>query len=177
MIARDGARYRIGPLTTYVDAGELEAWHVRARPGDEMVYAIGPALGHDAATPKVARRLQDRGEAMLFLRREGNGIHYVIRKREKAAAPRSVTSAAHAPSGPERRLYDTLVEIADAGLPLPSLEMLAERAGLSDRFAARYRLQILQSQGFVRVSGPMVGRVVEIVETGQRTAGIVKQRA
>jgi hypothetical protein len=42
MHGREDARYRIGPLTTYVDPGELEAWHRKARPGDEMVYAIGP---------------------------------------------------------------------------------------------------------------------------------------
>lgn len=146
-----------------------------------MVYAIGPALGADAATPKLARRLRDRGEAMLFLRREAGGIHYVIRKR--ANGPLALRHAQGErswelpTSGAERRLYEVLVRIADEGLPLPSLEMLAEQAGLSDRFAARYRLRNLEEQQHVRVTRQGVARVVEIVATGQRTAEIRKQRA
>lgn len=169
-IDRDSAQYRIGPLTTYADPAELGAWHQQACIGAEMTYAIGPALGTTAATAKLARKLRDAGEAMLFLRRAEGQVHYVIRKRERAAAglPRAV--AASVPPGPQRQLYDALCALAADGLPLPSLEELAELARLSDRKAAHYRLNQLSSAGIVRVATVDGSRVVEIVSTGLRTA-------
>lgn len=167
---RDSAHYRIGPLTTYADPAELGAWHRVASVGAEMTYAIGPALGASAATAKLARSLSDAGEALLFLRRVEGQVHYIIRKRERAAAglPRSV--AASVPPGPQRQLYDALCALATDGLPLPCLEELAELARLSDRKAAHYRLNQLSTAGVVRVATVDGARVVEIVSTGLRTA-------
>lgn len=170
-IERESARYRIGPLTTYADPGELEVWMRRAAPGDETWYAIGPALGDHAAAPKVARRLAGDGLATLFLRRVGGGLHYMIRKRAPAPSAIAACGRIAQPAATERALYDVLCQIADGGLPLPSNEVLAERAGLPDRHAARYRLSLLIAAGFVRFDVIAGRRVAEITATGQRTAG------
>ena len=170
-IEREAARYRIGPLTTYAEPGELEAWMLRAEPGDETWYAIGPALGDKAAAPKVARRFAGDGLATLFLRRVGGGLHYMIRKRAPALSAVAACGRLAQPAPTERALYDVLCQIADDGLPLPSNELLAERAGLPDRHAARYRISLLRAAGFVRVEVVAARRVLEITATGQRTAG------
>jgi hypothetical protein len=170
-IEREAARYRIGPLTTYADPSDLEVWMRRAAPGDETWYAIGPALGEKAAAPKLARRLAGDGLATLFLRRVGGGLHYMIRKRAPAASAISACGRIAAPAATERALYEVLCQVADDGLPLPSNEVLAERAGLPDRHAARYRLSLLVAAGFVQVEVGSGRRVVQIVATGQRTAG------
>ncbi|WP_156367255.1 hypothetical protein [Novosphingobium sp. KN65.2] len=176
-IARDGARYRIGPLTTYDDPQDLEAWHRKARHGDERWYAFGPALGAEAVTAKLARKLYERGEAFLFQKREGNGYRYFIRKLAKSDDRAARSRDPSLPQGLDRQLLDALMQLIDEGLPLPSFELLADYAGLSDRHAARYRLQNLESQGHVRIVTANGGaRVAEIVATGQRTAEIVKQQ-
>ena len=41
-------RFVIGPLTLYADVARMAAWLEDAAPGDEIVYATGPALGRDA---------------------------------------------------------------------------------------------------------------------------------
>ena len=170
-LQRDGARYRIGPLTTYADADELRQWHLVAEPGEEMVYAIGPALGARAATPKLAREISERGEGLLFQRRESGGIHYVIRKREVRPAKALSASVSDAWAGkPEGRILAAVCEIADMGLPMPLYDVLAEACGLADGEAVRYRLNVLAKAGVLRLAGPSGDRVVEICATGQRTA-------
>lgn len=169
-IERDGAHYRIGPLTTYADPAELQAWHRRANLGAEMTYAIGPALGTNAATPVIARKLRDSGEATLFLRRQAGGIHYIIRKRAKVAALQVAADEHAVPAGPLRQLYTALCTVAAEGMQMPSLEALAELAGLSDRHAAHYRLGQLSAGGHVRLLTSEGQRIAEIVATGMRTA-------
>lgn len=171
-IARDGARYRIGPLTTYARPDQLREWHKHASPGDRCIYAIGPALGADPVAA-LAREMGEAGTVHLSRERDERGWRYFMEKRPSPPAQ----AAKLCLGGLERQLLEALVQIADEGLPLPSFEILAERAGLSDRHAARYRLQNLEAQGHVRITCLSSGaRVAEIVATGQRTAEIVKQQ-
>lgn len=170
-LTQDSAHYRIGPLTTYVDPAELDAWMRCAKPGDETSYAIGPSLSLVAATPKLARKFEAEGIAQLFLRRVGGGLHYMIRKREVACAAPAPISAIY-PNGPVRALYDVICSIAEDGLPLPSNEVLAERAMLSDRHAVRYRINLLVGAGFIRMIEVDGQRVAEVPGVGTRTAAL-----
>jgi len=178
-MAREGARYKIGPLTTYAEASELRQWLLVATAGEEMVYAIGPGLSLGAETPKLARALADRGEALLLQRREGKGLHYIIRKRE----PREASGAADPTTmlawdgKPEGRVLQAVVELSDFGLPLPLYDDLAEACGLADGEAVRYRLGVLEKAGAIRLLGVTGARVVEVCSTGQRTAAVTRRGA
>lgn len=170
-MTREGARYKIGPLTAYVEPQVLKQWHLSAVPGDDLVYAIGPGLSKSALTPKIARELAEKGEAVLLQRREDSGTHYVIRKREVRAIPVACATSAHAWAGkPEGRLLTAVTELSDAGLPLPLYDDLAEDCGLADGEAVRYRLGVLAKAGLIRLFGPAGARVVEVCSTGRRTA-------
>ncbi|WP_288413810.1 hypothetical protein [uncultured Novosphingobium sp.] len=174
---RDGARYKIGPLTAYVDPKALQAWHLTASVGEELIYAIGPALGRDAESPKIARAMAEAGEAILFQRREQGGIHYGIKKRELRAATNEAAkqqAQARWAGKAEGRLLDAIMEIADAGLPLPLYDELAEVVGLADGEAVRYRLNVLVKGGAIKLFGPAGERIAEICATQQRTARIVR---
>lgn len=174
-------RYRIGPLTTYADPAALRASFERAGPGKKIVYAIGPALGRDAETPRVARALAGSGAGRLH--REGN--RYVIVKNPAACAssgastnvrPAGSQSAlpgrgpggAGFPAGsPEHRLLAVLEEYAADGQALPSNALLAELAELPDGEAARYRLRKLSEAGLVRVTMNGTVRRVRLTAKGR----------
>ena len=170
-IARESDRYRIGPLTKYVDPEELRRWHLRAPVGEDLVYAIGPALGANAAAPRVARELAEKGEATLLQRREAGGIHYVIRKRARPEAVAGAPRLADAWHGkPEGRVLAAVIELATAGLPLPTYDTLAEACQLADGEAVRYRLGVLSKAGVIRLYGPAAERIIEVCGTALRTA-------
>lgn len=168
-IQRDGARYRIGPLTTYAETAELEKWLLVAEPGEKMVYAIGPALGRSAPTAALARQWNAAGKVRLH--RDGNAYIMVARRQSGDTRPDPRAARIGAAEG---RLFDAICRLAEEGQPLPALEELAELAGLPTRFAADYRLRILQGAGLVRVRCENGARVAEIVETGARTASNVR---
>lgn len=163
---REGAKYRIGPLTTYADVAELEKWLRVAVSGEKVVYAIGPALGREAATPKLARRWAEEGKVRLHR----DGSKYIMARRIAADVQDEPGGAGKARSE-ELRLLEVITRLADQAKPLPVLELLAEMAGLSTRQAADYRLRNLQSAGLVRITTERGLRVAEIVASGARTRG------
>ena len=165
VMQREGARYRIGPLTTYAEVADLERWLQVAEPNERMVYAIGPALGRKAAAAEAARRWADEGKVNLH--RDGSTYVMVVRRQADDDRPET---GAHRLGPAEGRLYDAISRLADAGKPLPVLELLAEIAGLPTRQAADYRLRVLQGAGLVTVMVVNGTRVAEIVATGARTA-------
>lgn len=162
---RQGARYRIGPLTTYAEVGELDRWLQVAEAGEKMVYAIGPALGREAAAPKLARQWSEQGKVRLHR----DGPSYIMVALGRTGERSDATNARRI--GPaEGRLFDVISKLADEAKPLPVLELLAEMAGLPTRQAADYRLRVLQGAGLLRVECRAGVRIAEIVETGARTA-------
>lgn len=163
-MARDGARYRIGPLTLYADTSDLEGWLKDAGEGETYVYAIGPALGRNAVVPALARRWSDEGKVRLH--REG--CNYIMKRR--IPAPDAVASGEREPNGEELRLLDVIQRLADEGKSLPVLELLAEMAGLSGRQAAAYRLKLLEDAKLVRVTQEHGVRVAEVIASGAKTA-------
>lgn len=164
-LQRESARYRIGPLTTYAEVAELEGWLRVAEPGEKMVYAIGPALGRNAAAKQLASRWHDEGKVRLH--REGSTYIMVARRQVGDARP---DTSAHRIGPAEGRLMDVISRLADEAKPLPVLELLAELAGLPTRQAADYRLRILQGAGLVKLTCEAGVRVAEVVATGARTA-------
>lgn len=164
-LQRDGARYRIGPLTTYAEAADLEHWLRVAEPGEKMVYAIGPALGRTATAANLARRWGEEGKVRLH--RDGNT--YIMVARRQPGDDRA-DAGAHRLGPAEGRLFDVIVRLAEEAKPLPVLELLAEMAGLPTRQAADYRLRVLQGAGLVKVTSEAGMRVAEVVSTGARTA-------
>lgn len=163
---RDSAHYRIGPLTTYVDAAELERNFRRARAGQRVTYAIGPAVSLTATTAALARAWHDEGLCYLHREREatGRGFLYFVQKRHAATTKANAVSAACPIRGrPEEKLLHVLTDIAERGGLLPSLDLLADRAELPTRNAADYRLRLLVEGGFVQVRREGVNRYVDIL--------------
>lgn len=162
---RSGAHYRIGPLTTYADPGELERRFRRASAGDRLTYAIGPALGAGAATAQLARRWHEQGLVHLSRERDGKGWRYFIEKRPAPPCESAKPNTAAGIAGrPEEQLLLVLIDFAGGGEPLPSLELLAERAGLPHRQAADYRLRLLLDGGYVRIRRDGDRRFVDILK-------------
>lgn len=175
-IQREQVSYRIGPLTIYAEALELEAWLKQAQPGDETWYAIGPALSPGAVAANLARKYHAAGLATLHLNRAEGQLHYMIRKCAPAPVPAAPKISSLYPSGPVRELYDVICAIAAEGQPLPSNDALAEQAMLSDRHAVRYRLNLLIGAGFLRLMEIDGQRVAELPDKGMRTAAFVGGR-
>ena len=170
---QQGARFRIGPLTTYVEAAELTAWHRGAAPGDRCTYAIGPALGSRAGAAQLARELAARGAAHLFQERDGKGWRYCIEKRAAPVRPDGRVVPLD-PASIEGRLLALLTRAADASRPCPTNEELAEALGLGAGHEARYRFGRLIEGGHLRLieSRRFGGRVIEVAATGARTAAL-----
>lgn len=165
-IDRDRAHYRIGPLTTYVDAAELEKNFRRAAAGERVTYAIGPAVSLSAATAALVRAWHDEGLCHLLREREdgGRGFRFFVQKRPAAAArANSVGVACPIQGRPEEKLLNVLAEIAERGGLMPSLDLLADRSELPSRNAADYRLRLLVEGGFVRVRRVGLNRYVDIL--------------
>lgn len=166
---RDTAHYRIAPLTTYVDAAEMETLFQRAAAGERVTYAIGPAVSLTATTAALVRRWHDKGLCDLHREREtaGRGFRYFIQKRHVAAVePKSDSPAGSIDGRPEARLLRVLTGVAETGGPMPSLDLLAERAQLPHRQAADYRLRLLVEGGFITIRRKGINRFVEILKTG-----------
>jgi len=167
----EGAHYSIGPLTTYADPGELQEWFRGAQPGHECKYAAGPALGKNAPTAALARKLAGTGGAELFQRRNGKGFDYLIRRK---AAPDALVELQQI--GPaERRVLEVLSAAAEGGQARPTYEEIAETAGLPDWQAARYRMKILQRAGVIAVDRDT--GAVTIVAIGKTTGGHPRKTA
>lgn len=167
-------RYRIGPLTSYTDADELRARFARAKPGEVLRYAIGPALGKDGATLRLVRSLVDSGAAAPCpqVRAPASlGFIYSIRKNSPGTGGGSGAAAspcAAAPGSPEHRLLEVLRDYASPGMPpVPSNAELAELAELPDAEAARYRLRKLADAGLVRVTVLGTTRRVQLTAKGR----------
>lgn len=168
--------FRIGPLTTYADPAAMAEWAKRARPGDEMIYASGPALGEHAAASQ-ARAMRDSGLVELFQRRSGrpNCFDYCAQKLAQDAQ----RAAAPAAGGPDhtraqmKRLLDHLRRLAERGAACPSNADLAAELGLRrgerGRQRARYLLDRLAAEHriTVRSQGRNAPRVVTITAKGR----------
>lgn len=164
-IDRESAQYRIGPLTTYRDAADLEREFRRADVGGRIVYAMGPALTAGATIPAMMRQWQAQGLCHLSRVKRDGIWHYFAEKRPMAVTAMNVVSAKQSIAGtPEEQLLNVLVGLAEAGRALPSLDLLADRADLPHRQAADYRLRLLVEGGFVRLRREGVHRFVEILK-------------
>lgn len=163
----DTAQYRIGPLTTYRDAADLEREFRRADVGGRIVYAIGPALTPGAVIPALMRQWQDQGLCHLSRYKGAESWHYFAEKRPLAVTQANDVSAKQSIAGrPEEQLLHVLVDLAESEAPLLSLDLLAEHAGLPDRNAAGYRLRLLVEGGFIRLRREGVNRYAEILRRG-----------
>ena len=179
--------YKIGPLTTYADAGEMRRLFADMPVGGELIYATGPFLGDNPA-PVLAREWAARGRAQLFQRRHesrAHCFHYIARKADPAHAQavRPVVGECAAipfdwPDSEEGRMFDLLQRLADEKRECPTNAHLARALGLKDEEAARYRFNKLVSWGHVRVIEPQRfgPRVIEIAATGRRTKEAIVER-
>jgi len=158
-----GAKYSIGPLTTYADAAELARWFDGAAPKHECTYATGVALGRHA-TAELARRLEGEGKVALVRRRNGRGFDYIIRKLPTATAD----GCADGDLDPvTARVLSVLAERFAAGVPCPSQAELARLAGLPNRRAAQYRLALLMQRGLVQIETVAGRRQVRVTAKGE----------
>ncbi len=194
-------RFVLGPLTLYVEVAAMEAWLERAAPGDELVYATGPALGRDAPAAVLARQWAQEGEVATHVRRTGPGraLEHFMRRREPPVQPRSgprggarlfgnarrgsarpaMTLPADFEASDEGRMLAALSRVADAGAVCPSNGDLARQLALNSRDRAQYLIVRLARANLIRVeSGSSFdGRVVTIVATGRKTGSRERARA
>lgn len=168
--------FRIGPLTTYADPAAMAEWAKRARPGDEMIYASGPALGEHAAASQ-ARAMRDSGLVELFQRRSGrpNCFDYCAQKlaQEGDAPVPAAVGGLHHTRAQMAQLLDLLRRAAERREPCPSNAELAETLGLRrgerGRQRARYLLERLRAEHRITVTGQgrNAPRVVTITAKGR----------
>ncbi len=182
-------RFVLGPLTLYADVARMAAWLETAAPGDEIVYATGPALGRDAPAGTLARSWSDEGEVVLFQRRPGQGkpLEYVARRRDPPVQPRTSRLFGNVRAGRARpplaapaamaetiegRVLALITRAADAGVICPSNREIAVALALNSRDAAQYAITKLARAGLIRVntSSSFDGRQVTITATGATTA-------
>lgn len=74
------------------------------------------------------------------------------------------------------RLLRILEQAADAGDVCPSNSDLADRLGYAAHNTASNAVSLLETMGFITVARGKRNRVVTIVKTGKRTAGVVVNR-
>lgn len=195
-------RFVLGPLTLYVEVAAMEAWLERSAPGDELVYATGPALGRDAPAAVLARQWAQEGEVATHVRRTGAGraLEHFMRRREPPVQPRlgggaaparlfgkarrgsarpAMTLPADFEASEEGRMLAALTRVADAGAVCPSNGDLARQLALNSRDRAQYLIVRLARAGLIRVesASSFEGRVVTIVATGRRTGSRERARA
>ena len=71
-----------------------------------------------------------------------------------------------------RRAYDILCRAAENGAICPTNDALADMLGLSRADKASGYIALLETMGFITVQRGRKNRVVTIVNTGEKTAGI-----
>jgi hypothetical protein len=146
-----------------------------AEVGEEALYARGPALDHREPAVVLAADWAKTKEVMLLKVRcptTRELLHYVKRIHvvAKTGVVRRVQRDEEWEQTEEGRVFMLMVRLANMGMPCPSCQDIAERCSLRDRDAARYLLSKLQAAKRIRQSLDGKHRIVEIVETGRRTA-------
>jgi hypothetical protein len=167
--------FKLGPLSTAIDAGELEAWAAGAEPGAVKVYCEGPMLLQAAASVLLARELYEEGLVRLHFRRSPKGFQYYALRQVPPVEP--VTPKRVAVPVPDDQddhdeaVFRLLKRRANLGQPCSTNAEIATEIGLPNADAASYRVRKLHAAGLIRVEdrGPNERRIVTIVETGKRT--------
>lgn len=184
-------RFVLGPLTLYAEVPVMEAWLETAAPGEELVYATGPALGRDAPAAVLARQWAGEGEVATHQRRTRPGapLEHFMRRRipavdQSKAGPRLFGSAGRRQSRPALgapadfaetiagQVYGALVTLAARGLVCPTNRAIAFALELNSEEQVRHAMNKLKRAGMIRVDAASTfdPRVVTITDTGARTA-------
>lgn len=168
--------------TFYRPVDEIEQWLARSVPGDTTDYAVGPALDHSQAVVRRVAQLAEAGKVVPVQHRQMIAGKDQLVYRIQRTNPSNVGTVARRirrddewEQTEEGRLFLLLARHANIGLPCPSYATLAERLGLRDRQAARYRMVKLQQMGRIRVTQGVKALIVTIAETGRRTPDCVPE--
>ncbi|WP_288016479.1 hypothetical protein [Microcystis phage Mae-JY04] len=191
--AASGApRFMLGPLTLYAEVALMEAWLETAAPGEELVYATGPALGRDAPAAVLARQWASEGEVATHQRRTraGGPLEHFMRRRmpsvghdglrggprlfgtaRRAARPAQTAPADFAETQ-AGRVFALLVDLAARGQVCPNNRAIAAELDLNTAEQARYAITRLVRAGMIRVDAASTfdPRIITILNTGARTA-------
>ena len=165
-------------VTLYAEAQRIEEWFAAAAPGQEAIYAIGPALDPANPTAALVARWASQQQVNPVKRRRGDGmlLHCAQRRQSglagQPAHPVITDDLPFAADSAEGRVLALLEEAAEAGVPCPSYGEIARALQLRDAQAARYRFNLLVQAGLIAVeqAQPWERRVVTIRATGARTA-------
>lgn len=175
--------FRIGPLGTYADPGEMRAWLAAAAPGDAITYATTPMLG-DQDAARLAREWAGQGLVELFQRRAVRAHCFDYCARRLAGdedAPASLRSTGEARTSEAvdqtrlqmRALLAILRRCAVRGKACPSNARLASELGLDrgprGRRRAQYLFDRLTTEKRISVTGcgRNAPRVVTILAAGK----------
>jgi hypothetical protein len=181
------ARPRIEPLCLAISVKEFHA-KLKARRGEWVEYASGPALDHHHEAVRLARDYADRGVVTLTQQRQPDRSWKFLAKAIAAApeetraqagpchaAPPRAPRAPRAAPGPDSdagRVLALLAGCADDGRPCPTNVDIARALRLKDSEAARYIVGLLAEGGHIRIRnrGPRVTRIVTIMASGASTS-------
>ena len=169
------AKHPVKDPTRYATPEYLAYWMAHALPGDHVEYARGPSANPLHPAVVLVRDWIRTGEAISLQPRdtETSDLVYTairVKRMEKAALAQRIRRDEEFEATDEGRLFLLLVRHANLGLPCPTNAELADKAHLRDNEAARYRLGLLEKSGRIRVIMHGPERVVQILETGRRTA-------
>lgn len=184
--ASGASRFVLGPLTLYAEVAVMEAWLETAAPGEELVYATGPALGRDAPAAVLARQWASEGEVATHQRRTRAGgplEHFMRRRMPSVGKPRLFGTARRAARPAQTapadfaetqagRVFALLVDLAARGQVCPNNRAIAAELDLNTAEQARYAITRLVRAGMIRVDAASTfdPRIITIVNTGARTA-------
>lgn len=169
------------PAEQAVSAAAFSEWVRRAEPGQRLVYFTGLALIQSLEVVKAVRGAAERGEVLMTQQRRSDGLLDYQATRRRNAEPLA-SSRGRATIADERRdgarteweteqLMAVLRGLASRAEACPTNRELAEKALLKDGESVRYRLNLLQIAGRIRIAATPQGvRVVTIVSSGRSTA-------
>lgn len=154
----------------------LLAWAQRAQRGEAVIYARAHRLPCGSPLAAVANMLQTGGFIQINHQRSHAMLpwHYVARRTDRAMevglAGGRKTARRPSLNPDQATALQILSDCADAGMACPSNSALALQLGISRAHAGAIVAR-LRDFGLIRIEqAPWPLRVVEIVETGAKTA-------
>lgn len=156
-------------------AAEIDTWLDGAHPGDRCIYARIAVLPNGSAGGMRARGFHDRGLVTLERGRwSSNPTLFEFRmRRTMRGTPPAPVSPPPRLSADERALFDYIEGRAEAGQPMETNNVIAERLRWRDGRFVDQLLSHLLKKGLVRRQA-IIGRpfrIMTIAATGMRTQG------
>lgn len=174
--AGERPRFSIGPLAMAIELAALEAWLDAAAPGDQIIYASGPALPRSADAVVRVRALIEARRVTAFTARRGGITDFIAQRRAdpvRVAAGDGAIGGAVAGVGADNQaaVLRMIRRAINLGKPCPTNAEIAAACGLPNADAASYLFRKLVRDGVIISTdhGPRMRRVVRVAGGGKST--------